>query len=305
MGSSLETRLPADKKTFKMCKECTSLIFKDFSMPATTATRAARRSPYASVRGLSRGLAVLRALNQMESGRATAQQLSEATALHRTTVRRLLETLMAEGLVWRSESDDSYRLTLQVRALSEGFTDDEWISTLAAPLMGELLQRVVWPSDLVTPDGDAMIIRETTHRFSPLSFHRAMVGRRLPILLTAAGRAYFAHCSDAERDHVLNVLRAGGGGPEQAALAHDEAYLRRLVQRIRTDGFAANRGDWTEQRKIAALAVPVRHGERTLGSLNVVYLSAAIPAKEAIERFAGPLQEVAARIEAALAGKAA
>ena len=242
-------------------------------MPATPVKRTVRHSPYANVRGLSRGLAVLRALNRMESGRATAQQLSEAAGLHRTTVRRLLETLIEEGLVWRSESDDSYRLTLQVRALSEGFTDDEWISTLAAPLMGELLQRVVWPSDLATPDGDAMIIRETTHRFSPLSFHRAMVGRRLPILLTSAGRAYFAFCSDAERDSVLKVLRAGGGGPEQ--------------------------------RKIGALAVPVRHGERVLGSLNVVYLAAALGAKEAVERFAAPLQEVAARIEAALAGRAA
>ncbi|AOZ02611.1 transcriptional regulator [Cupriavidus sp. USMAHM13] len=274
-------------------------------MPATPVKRTVRHSPYANVRGLSRGLAVLRALNRMESGRATAQQLSEAAGLHRTTVRRLLETLIEEGLVWRSESDDSYRLTLQVRALSEGFTDDEWISTLAAPLMGELLQRVVWPSDLATPDGDAMIIRETTHRFSPLSFHRAMVGRRLPILLTSAGRAYFAFCSDAERDSVLKVLRAGGGGPEQAALAHDEAFLRRLVQRVRDDGFATNRSDWTEQRKIGALAVPVRHGERVLGSLNVVYLAAALGAKEAVERFAAPLQEVAARIEAALAGRAA
>jgi IclR family mhp operon transcriptional activator len=39
--------------------------------------------------------------------------------------------------------------------------------------MGRLLQRCV-----TTPDGDAMIIRETTHRFGPPSFHRSMIGRR-------------------------------------------------------------------------------------------------------------------------------
>ncbi|MGO4328183.1 DNA-binding transcriptional regulator [Cupriavidus sp. 2TAF22] len=266
-------------------------------MPVSTT---ARSSTYASVRGLSRGLAVLQALNRMESGRATAQQLSEQTGLHRTTVRRLLETLMTEGLVRRSDSDESYRLTLQVRGLSEGFTDDEWISTVAAPLMGELLQRVAWPSDLVTPDGDAMIIRETTHRFSPLSFHRAMVGRRLPLLLTSAGRAYLAYCSEVQRENMLNMLRAGAGGAEQAALANDAVFIRKLVERVRADGFSTNRGDWAEQRKIGGLAVPLRHGERVLGSLNVVYLSAAIDAQEAIRRFAGPLQEIAAKIEAAL-----
>ncbi|MGY2491718.1 DNA-binding transcriptional regulator [Cupriavidus sp. CP313] len=262
-------------------------------------------STYASVRGLSRGLAVLTALNRMESGRATAQQLSEHTGLHRTTVRRLLETLIAEGLVRRSGSDDSYRLTLQVRALSEGFTDDEWISTLAAPLMGELLQRVVWPSDLTTPDGDAMIIRETTHRFSPLSFHRAMVGRRLPMLLTAAGRAYFAYCGANEREGILDMLRSGAGGAEQAALADNPAFVRKLVERVQADGYSTNRGDWAEQRKISAIAVPVRHEQRTLGSLNVVYLSRAISPQEAVARFAEPLQEIAARIEAVLVERAA
>ncbi|SAK93589.1 DNA-binding transcriptional activator MhpR [Caballeronia hypogeia] len=60
----------------------------------------------------------------MESGRATSQQISDAIGLHRTTVRRLLETLVEEGFVRRSESDESFRLTLNVRSLSEGFTDD-------------------------------------------------------------------------------------------------------------------------------------------------------------------------------------
>ncbi|WP_186151701.1 helix-turn-helix domain-containing protein, partial [Burkholderia gladioli] len=70
---------------------------------------------YTNVRGLARGLQVLRALNAMEDGHATSQQLADLTGLHRTTVRRLLETLMEEGFVRRSTSDDSFRLTLAVR----------------------------------------------------------------------------------------------------------------------------------------------------------------------------------------------
>ncbi|WP_042877515.1 DNA-binding transcriptional regulator [Cupriavidus necator] len=259
-----------------------------------------RDAVYANVRGLTRGLDVLRALNRMESGRATAQQLAVETGLHRTTVRRLLETLLAEGFVRRSESDDTFRLTLQVRALSEGFTDDEWISTIAAPLMGELLQQVVWPSDLTTPDGDAMIIRETTHRFSPLSFHRAMVGRRLPMLLTAAGRAYFASCPETEQENILSVLRSGAGGEGQAALAADATYIRNLVRRVREDGFSTNHGDWTEQRNISAVAVPLCVGVRVLGSLNVVYLSRALKPAEAEAKFVAPLAGVAARIASTL-----
>ncbi len=67
--------------------------------------------------------------------------LAELSGLHRTTVRRLLETLQEEGYVRRSPSDDSFRLTIKVRQLSEGFRDEQWISALAAPLLGDSVAR--------------------------------------------------------------------------------------------------------------------------------------------------------------------
>ena len=51
---------------------------------------------YGSVRSLARGLELLRVLNRHEKGRASLAQLAAGTGLHRTTVRRLLETLIGE-----------------------------------------------------------------------------------------------------------------------------------------------------------------------------------------------------------------
>jgi IclR family mhp operon transcriptional activator len=260
---------------------------------------------YTSVRGLARGLQVLCALNAAEDGRATPQQIAQATGLHRTTIRRLLETLAEEGYVRRSSSDDSFRLQLGVRRLSEGFTDDELISTVAPPIMGRLLQRVIWPSDLSTPDGGAMIIRETTHRFSPLSFHRSMVGRRLPMLLTAAGRIYFASCPDAEREDLVEVLRSGAGGPEQQSLARDSAFVRNLVRQTRADGFGSNHGDWGDQKHIGAVAVSIASTAHVYGSLNVVYLQRAISTSEATRRYVPELQQAAQEMIESLATQAA
>ncbi len=48
--------------------------------------------PYREVRGLTRGLAVLRALNAMPGGVGGVVELARRTGLHRTTVKRLLET---------------------------------------------------------------------------------------------------------------------------------------------------------------------------------------------------------------------
>jgi IclR family mhp operon transcriptional activator len=232
----------------------------------------------------------------MDEGRATSQQIADVTGLHRTTVRRLLETLVEEGYVRRSSSDESFRLTLAVRGLSEGFTEAERLATVAPPIMGQLLQRVTWPSDLTTCDGDAMIIRETTHRFSPLSFHRAMVGRRLPMLLTASGRAYFAMCAEAEREEILELLRFGAGGEQQRSIAKNEALVRALVKRVRDDGYGSNHGDWEAQAKIGALAVPVYADGSVRGSLNIVFLNRAIGHREAEVKFLPELLKAAARI---------
>jgi IclR family mhp operon transcriptional activator len=64
--------------------------------------RTIERSDLPHVQGLSRGLAILHAINLSPEGWASIADLSAMTGLHRTTVRRLLETLQAEGYVRRS-----------------------------------------------------------------------------------------------------------------------------------------------------------------------------------------------------------
>src|SRR5690554_5229009 len=104
-----------------MCKECTppgsglnSLFYRSTKVAMTSL-----HSTYPLLRGLAPGLHVLSALNLCVEGRASSGELAKMTGLHRTTVRRLLETLSSQGYVWRSDSDDSFQLALKVRELSE------------------------------------------------------------------------------------------------------------------------------------------------------------------------------------------
>jgi len=251
-------------------------------------------SPYKMVQGLSRGLAVLKALNQAEGGWATIRELSEATGLHRTTVRRLLETLQSEGVLRRSPSDDSYRLTPEVKTLSDGFLEEEWISEAASPVLGELLLKVVWPSDFATLDGLSMRVRETTHRFSPLSFHKVTVRRRLPLATTAAGRAYLAFCEEDERRELIDRLSAEPNSPFQG---HGRDALIALLNQHREAGHAYNNGEWQTEQKILALAVPVMHAGKVAGTINIVMLRSAISLTEARRKYLGALHAAARKIE--------
>lgn len=264
-------------------------------MPRATSADTA----YHRVQGLARGLAVLRALNRDPAGSASIASLSADTQLHRTTVRRLLETLALEGYVERSASADTYRLRLEVRDLSDGFRDDQWIASVAAPAMGALLQRVRWPSDLTTLDGACIRIRESTHRFSSLSFERGMVGRRLPLMFTASGRAYLAACDAAERAVLVKVMVADGG--PQAACAADPRLLHNTIARVARNGYANAEGDWRSSSPAGAIALPIRAGQRVVGCLNVVYLRRALAAADAARELLPPLREAVAAIEARLA----
>ena len=64
---------------------------------------------YHRVRGLEKGLAVLRAMNRL--GEASAASVAGTTGLPRPTAHRLLETLLATGYVARGRVRGTYRLT--------------------------------------------------------------------------------------------------------------------------------------------------------------------------------------------------
>jgi len=62
---------------------------------------------------------------------------------------------------------DRYCLTSQVRALSDGFAEDDWIADIAAPLMTQLTRQLVWPVALMTFEAGRMLVRETPTKPAP------------------------------------------------------------------------------------------------------------------------------------------
>jgi IclR family mhp operon transcriptional activator len=249
---------------------------------------------YKEVRGLSRGLDVLKALNRVPGGIASTTELAKACGLDRTTTKRLLETLRTQGFVRQGERDGQYTLTFEVRRLSEGFEDETWVGHVATPLMHAAVRELVWPCDLGTAELGFMVVRESTHRWSALSQHRAMIGERMPLLVTALGRAYFTACDDAEREGWLEILRRRTD--RFGEQARDKAYVRRVVRETERRGYAYNDGEWIREASFAAVAVPVLAGERVLAAVNLVFPKAAVKSADLESRFIPQLRKLAASI---------
>jgi len=251
---------------------------------------------YKEVRGLTRGLELIRALNRMPGGSASTSELARACGIHRTTAKRLLETLRSEGLVRPGGRDGEYHLTQHVRRLSEGLRDDGWIAEVAAPLMRNSVRELLWPCDLATVEAGWMIVRESTHRFSMLSQHRTMLGEKMPILSTAVGRAYLAACSEEERDMLLRLLDRQG---ETYGVEHSQrAAVHRIIDETRSRGFALNRGEWARESGFSAVAVPLFGSGQLLGAVNLVFPKDSVSIDELETRYVPKLKAMALAIGA-------
>ena len=259
-----------------------------------TFTGLASTPEYKDVRSLTRGLDVLKALNSSAGGMASTTEIAQACAIHRTTVKRLLETLRAAGFVRRGEREGQYYLTFEVRRLSEGFEDEAWVSKVAAPMLRSSVRELLWPCDLGTMESGFMVVRESTHRWSMLSQHRAMIGEKMPVFVTALGRAYLAGCTDAQRDALLSLL--GQRNDWVGEMARDSRKVIAMIDETRARGYAYNDGEWIREAYFAAVAVPIFSANHLLGVLNMVFPKNAVPAAELKDRFVPALTRLAQRI---------
>lgn len=243
-----------------------------------------------------RGLEALAVLNQRNG--ATVSEVAAEIRLPRTTTYRVLETLCAAGYVFRDQADDRYRLTIRVRALSDGFDDEAWISQIARPVLHELGREVVWPVAIATLSGTAMMVRETTDHRSPLAVERHAAGFRVPLLSSAAGRAHLAWCPVQQRETLVDILSRSAR--EEDKLARNATELARILNETRAQGYASA----IRARRVSdeiSLAVPVRVDEDVLACLTVRFSAGAVPMKTALERFLPRLAAAAEKIRSQFA----
>jgi IclR family mhp operon transcriptional activator len=254
-----------------------------------------------SVRALQRGLEILAEVNR--SGGIRPGEVARNLGLARPTVYRLLETLEELGYVARSASDERFRVTLLAHGLGDGFGGDARLSQTAGPILVELGRRLVWPVDLVICDAGAMVIQETTHSRSPLSIDRGMIGIRLPMLRTAAGRTYLAFCSEQERSALVNHLRRNGDPADRSLL--DPVRLAASIDETLSRGYGIRTiGDQpipnTSATKTSSIGVPIMAGAAILGCITIIWLANALEFDEAVAQFLKPMQEAARTITARL-----
>jgi IclR family mhp operon transcriptional activator len=260
---------------------------------------ASNRPQYQDVRALNRGLRILEVLAQ--TGWVKPRELSALTTIDRSSTYRLLNTLMGSGYVVKRSEDGSYALTSKIKLVADGFTQTDLASQIVAPHLQQLTQDISWPSDFAMLVGGEVIIADSTHGVSPMTTHRAMVGKRRSLMRSALGHAILSALSEDELDVTLNVV-AQLDGPD-SNISRNRAIAAKIVREVQERGYAAAVG--AEDVKISAIALPVRAANSVIGAVNVIFFRSAMTIAQAADRYLPRLRDCVARVVQDLSEKSA
>jgi IclR family transcriptional regulator, mhp operon transcriptional activator len=257
---------------------------------------------FSPVIALTRGLAVLRAVN--EQRQATVRGIHVATGLDKATIVRMLETLEHEGYVMRATDQPVYMATGRTLLLCQGYDRHLWIGSVAEPVLGAFRQRIGWPSDVALCDRDAMVVVQTSRGQGPLSFNRRPGGYRAPVLLTSLGRAYLAFSPPEERQAIIARLAAIPGSDTE--LARHPRKLKAILDETRERGFAMMDPIYSAREfgdSVWAIGVPVQSDSEVFCAINLMMLSSAVDLDVARAKLVGPLQDAARALAEALSAR--
>jgi IclR family mhp operon transcriptional activator len=224
------------------------------------------------VKALKKALRALSVLNC--NGQSKASEVARGIDVPRTTSYRLLETLASEGYIEKLPNSDLYRLTSLVNKLASGFGDSELIVEVAKPLMTKIGADIRWPIGLATPRGDDMLVRFNTDKDAPLAIDRFRIGFSIPMLNAPTGLCYLAYCDETDRKALLERSRQSGGAFDKL---NQHGGIVHLLSQVKETGWCNIRyGEYRE----AGFAVPLRAGNKIIGSLIMRYAKAALTDSE-------------------------
>ena len=241
------------------------------------------------VRTFARGLRVIEVMGQ-STGRQNIAQLSEASELPRTVVRRFLLTLIGLGFVKTDEKD--YWLTPKVLRLGMTYlyTLPFWRqSQLVLEELGTRMKQSCAVS--VLDDGDIVYIQRF-HTKRILAFSPS-IGSRLPAYSVSMGRVLLSGLSDDQLKTYFDTTRFTALTPRTET---DKTRLNAVISKVRGQGYAWSDAEYDES--ISGLAVPIRdHAGSIIAAINVSLISGEFSEDQAKAEFLPLLKLAASRLK--------
>jgi DNA-binding IclR family transcriptional regulator len=246
------------------------------------------------IRSVERAAAVVQVVADGGAAGSRLTAIAAATGLQKTTVHRLLATLVQLGWLEQDATTGAFHLGLGLVALGTAAANRHGLLDLANPRLlrlAELTADTVYLS--VRIGARALCVDRVTGGF-PIRTLTLGPGDRRPLGVGAGSLALLAWLPDEEIDPIITQSAAAGSGP----LA-DPAVLHQLIDEARARGYAHNPGLIVPGA--SGVGVPVRGNDgRPIAALSVAAIDSRLaePRRAQVVRW---LTKEAAELESQLA----
>jgi DNA-binding IclR family transcriptional regulator len=220
------------------------------------------RQKSSNIQSVHRAVTLLKALGD-GAPELGVSELSRQVRLHKSTVSRLLATLLQAGLVERTVGSEKYHLGYELVRLANHAPLVSDLRFAARPFLEELAARSHETVHLAVLDGSEVVNVEQVsgeHLIGDANW----VGRRTPVHCVANGKALIAFRSTRE----ISTLLRGKLICFTDKTITSKLALRTELARVRKLGYALARGEI--EVGLNAVAAPVRgRGGEVVAALSV------------------------------------
>lgn len=185
------------------------------------------------VQSVERSLSIVEVLSEYDEGLGLTE-ISEKVDLHKSTVHRLLYTLMVKGYVKQNEDTNKYKLTLKLFELGSKKVEKMNVVTAARPLLQELMEKTNEVIHLVVREGTEIIYIAKVESQNPIRMY-SKIGKRSQVYCTAVGKSMLAHMTDNE---VLNIWNSSKIEKLTEYTITDFNKFKEVIKDVREKGYA-------------------------------------------------------------------
>lgn len=204
----------------------------------------------AAVQSVARSMEILELLCAQPAGLAI-RELTKETKLSKSTVHRLLQSLIALGYVKKSDADIRYRATLKLFEISSNLVGRTDMLSLVQPYLQTLAQQVNETVHFVVQDGcDVVYVFKAEAGDMRLS---SRLGHRVPLYCSGTGKAILAMKEAPEVAQIWqqSVIRANTKNTVQTLSA-----LQAQLHAVRRKGWALDDAENEPGICCVAVALP-------------------------------------------------
>ena len=225
-------------------------------------TVATPKRPRRSVQSVDRALDLLEALATAD-GEVSITAVAQRTALHVSTVHRLLATLLRRGYVRQNPETSRYYAGAKLATLAEGRSRYGEIRLRARPVLRAITEATRETTNLVVLDDVTAVYIDTVPSPQVVRLFTS-VGNRVPLHATGAGKCLLAALPPEKREALIERLDMRAYTPRTIV---DRAALRHALDEARERGFAIDDEEYDEG--VRCIAVPVGGTTEATAAISV------------------------------------